>query len=99
MKRVLALTLSLFALANTITVSQTQALPKPVKIAAKLASGVTFGGLAAYSAYVTYSLSHVKGDYVNNIAAAFSAFPAIAALGCGIVSAISFKSAYDDVKN
>ena len=99
MKKILALSLSLFALTNTITVNQTQAMPKPVKATLKAANGVFFGGLAAYSAYVTYSLSQAKGDYVSNIAAAFSAFPALAALGCGIVSAISFKSAYDDVKN
>ena len=110
MKKILALSLSLFVLANTITVSQTKALPK--KVAAKLASGVTFGGLSvlsAVSAIQTYNVLNTPMFRTFADAGIASAIKApldlllltygVLALTSGTISAISFKSAYNDVKN
>lgn len=108
MKRILALSLSLFVLANTITVSQTQALPKPVKVAGKLACGLGFGGFAVFSgifALASWQALLQKTNNVNDLTAKiFFAGPlAITATGLaltsGAVSLYSFKSAENDIKN
>ena len=107
MKRILALSLSLFVLANTITVSQTQAIPKPVKVAGKVISGLTFGGLSVLSAAFAYDTYRVLNRPNQSVIDALFAIPMIGimvtsgglALTSAGLSAISFKSAYDDVKN
>lgn len=50
MKRIIALSLSLFVLANTVTASQAQALSKPVKYGLKVAGGLASAGISSVAA-------------------------------------------------
>ncbi len=107
MKRVLALSLSLFTLANTITVSQTQALPKPVKFTGKVLGGLACAGistLAGLGSIACFAAATAKSEnFAEAIVNQIYQGPRIqngiglglTAVMSGLLSAWAFKSAYD----
>lgn len=100
MKRVLALSLSLFVLANAVAINQTQALSKPVKYGLKVAGGLTSAGISSVAALTSaaslafalkgVSIAIARKDIVGAIMAEVYRGPAITlSVSSGIISLLA----------